>query len=108
MATTQSGPPPGSWNGWPWDFSKFPHDDYGPPMNYGIWMLTTLATGFLALRIYCKHLRHRGLWWDDYFLIASWVCLVFPSPAVFLRDSVRTDDPPLLCVCRSPLSRRRR
>jgi hypothetical protein len=66
-------PPPGNWNGWPYDFSKFPHDDYGPQLNYGIWMLTALSTGFLALRVYCKFLRHRSLWWDDHVLIASWV-----------------------------------
>jgi hypothetical protein len=66
-------PPNGTWNGWPWDFSGFPHDDYGPQLNYGIWLLTGLAGGFLALRIYCKFLRHRGLWWDDHVLVASWV-----------------------------------
>lgn len=66
-------PPNGTWNGWPWDFSKFPHTDYGPQLNYGIWLLTGLSAGFLGLRVYCKFLRHRGLWWDDHILIASWV-----------------------------------
>jgi hypothetical protein len=66
-------PPPGYWNGWPFDFSNYPHDDYGPQLNYGIWMLTAVSTGFLGLRVYCKFLRHRKLWWDDHVLIASWV-----------------------------------
>jgi len=47
--------------------------DYGPQINFTIWLLTALSAAFLALRVYCKFLRHRGLWWDDYILIASWV-----------------------------------
>lgn len=38
-----------------------------------IWLLIALSGLFLALRVYCKFLRHRGLWWDDNLLIASWV-----------------------------------
>jgi hypothetical protein len=45
----------------------------GPHINFTIWLLTALSAVFLALRVYCKFLRHRGLWWDDYVLIASWV-----------------------------------
>ncbi|KAH6847225.1 hypothetical protein B0I37DRAFT_308884 [Chaetomium sp. MPI-CAGE-AT-0009] len=48
----------------------------GPQINLVIWFLTALSSAFLALRVYCKFLRHRGLWWDDYLLIASWVALV--------------------------------
>lgn len=69
--------PPGIWKGWSIDYSKFPHDDFGPQLNYAIWSLTILAAGFMGLRIYCKFLRHRGLWWDDYVLILSWVRICF-------------------------------
>ena len=55
------------------DLSKLPHDDLGPQLNYTIWLLTMLAAGFLGLRVYCKLIRHRGLWWDDHVLIVSWV-----------------------------------
>jgi len=48
-------------------------EDYGPQVNFTIWLLTALSAAFLALRVYCKFLRHRGLWWDDHVLIASWV-----------------------------------
>ena len=48
-------------------------EDYGPQVNFTIWLLTALSAAFLALRVYCKFLRHRGLWWDDHILIASWV-----------------------------------
>jgi hypothetical protein len=47
--------------------------NYGPQINFTIWLLTALSAIFLALRVYCKFLRHRGLWWDDHILIASWV-----------------------------------
>jgi len=50
-----------------------PSVDYGPQVNFTMWLLTALAAMFLALRLYCKFLRHRGLWWDDHVLIASWV-----------------------------------
>ena len=49
------------------------HKDLGPQLNLVFWLLTTLATLFLTLRLYCKYHRGRRLWWDDYFLIASWV-----------------------------------
>ncbi|KAH6640141.1 putative integral membrane protein [Chaetomium tenue] len=52
------------------------HEDLGPQLNTVFWLLTSLATFFLALRLYCKFLRGRSLWWDDHFLIASWVSLV--------------------------------
>lgn len=50
-----------------------PTTNFGPQVNFTIWLLTALSAAFLALRVYCKFLRHRGLWWDDYLLIASWV-----------------------------------
>ncbi|KAJ9136866.1 Integral membrane protein [Pleurostoma richardsiae] len=56
-------------------FFKLPHDNYGPQLNFTIWLLTALSALFLGLRVYCKFFRHRGLWWDDYVLIASWVTL---------------------------------
>lgn len=49
------------------------HDDLGPQLNTTIWFLVTISAFFLGLRLYCKVWRRRGLWWDDYFLVASWV-----------------------------------
>ncbi|ORY61555.1 uncharacterized protein BCR38DRAFT_476275 [Pseudomassariella vexata] len=54
-----------------------PHDDYGPQIHLTIWTLTAVAAAWLGVRIYCKCARHRGLWFDDYVLIASWVVLIF-------------------------------
>lgn len=47
----------------------------GPKVNTAVWCLFAFATIFLGLRVYCKFRRNRGLWWDDYVLIASWVSL---------------------------------
>lgn len=51
------------------------HDNQGPQINLVIWALTGISFGFLALRIYCKALRGRGYWWDDYVLVLAWVSL---------------------------------
>ena len=60
-------------------FERGRNEDYGPQINFTIWLFTALSAMFLALRVYCKFLRHRGLWWDDHILIASWVS---PTAAV--------------------------
>jgi hypothetical protein len=51
------------------------HDDLGPLLNAVFWTLTSLSFLILALRLYCKYLRGRYLWWDDYVLMASWIAL---------------------------------
>lgn len=50
-----------------------PHDNAGPKLNAIIWVLTAISGLVLALRIYCRAIRRRSLWWDDAFLIAAWV-----------------------------------
>jgi len=37
----------------------------------GIWVCMTLSSIFITLRFYCKHLRARKLFWDDWILFAS-------------------------------------
>jgi hypothetical protein len=49
-------------------------DDRGPRLVASCWSLTAAAAIFLAMRVYCKIWRGRGLWWDDHLLIISWVC----------------------------------
>jgi len=58
-----------------------PHDDRGPALVATSWCLTGFASVFLALRIYCKFLARgrRGLWWDDWILIAAWALLVIDA-----------------------------
>ncbi|RYC53887.1 hypothetical protein CHU98_g12320 [Xylaria longipes] len=48
-------------------------DDFGPSVEACVWSLAILAAGWLALRLYLKLRKHRGLWWDDHFLVISWV-----------------------------------
>jgi hypothetical protein len=45
----------------------------GPVLNLANWSLTGISLVFLVLRLYCKAIQRRGLWWDDHFLLASWV-----------------------------------
>ncbi len=51
-------------------------ENLGPYLNRVIWSLAALSTLFVGLRVYCKLLRRKQLWWDDHVLIASWVCLL--------------------------------
>ncbi|KAK5661807.1 hypothetical protein OQA88_9909 [Cercophora sp. LCS_1] len=63
-------------------------EDYGPQVNFTIWLLTALSAAFLALRVYCKFLRHRGLWWDDHVLIAAWLSLALSNSFVSVAISL--------------------
>jgi hypothetical protein len=47
--------------------------NYAPMLLWAIWVVTVVSGVFLGLRVYCKLTRHRSMWWDDYFLILSWV-----------------------------------
>jgi hypothetical protein len=53
-----------------------PHDTIGPKLNAVIWTLTGVSAAFVALRLYCKITRSKGLWWDDHVLVAAWVRLL--------------------------------
>ena len=65
----------------PLDRANLPHDNYGPSVNVIIWVLTGAAGLFLALRMFCKYIRGKKMWWDDYVLIASFVRS--PSSLIF-------------------------
>ncbi|KAH9904259.1 hypothetical protein F4778DRAFT_731811 [Xylariomycetidae sp. FL2044] len=51
-------------------------DDNGPRLLAACWSLAVIAGIFLSLRIYCKCIRGRGLWWDDHLMTIAWVCLL--------------------------------
>lgn len=36
----------------------------------------TVTTIFLLSRLWARKTQYKGLWWDDYFLIAAWACLL--------------------------------
>ncbi len=56
-----------------------PHDSAAMHLNTTIWVLVGFSAFFLVLRLYCKFLRHRGFWWDDYILIGAWVRETIPE-----------------------------
>lgn len=51
--------------------------DNGPVIVGVTWFLCAFSGVFLGLRLYAKASRRQGLWWDDYILVFSWVCLSF-------------------------------
>ncbi|KAL8349341.1 hypothetical protein RB601_001894 [Gaeumannomyces tritici] len=56
----------------------------GALLSSVVWFLTALALVFLVLRLYSKHLRGKGFWWDDYILGAAWHMLLLSSVCVSL------------------------
>jgi hypothetical protein len=85
-----------------------PHNDFIKELNFTLWTLIVSSGGFLGLRIYCKLYRQRGLWWDDYVLISSYLVLlvsgIFASVSTtfgfgkHIYDITNSDFPPLLLV----------
>ena len=73
-----------------------PHEvvNYAPMLLWAIWVLTIVSGLLLGLRVYCRLTRNRALWWDDYFLILSWVrrCLTPRCGEVDVADEVGTLD----------------
>lgn len=49
--------------------------DFGPQLTALEWLLASLSGLFLFTRLYLKTIQKRGLWWDDWILLASWVAL---------------------------------
>ncbi|KAK1753661.1 hypothetical protein QBC47DRAFT_424162 [Echria macrotheca] len=50
-----------------------PKADLGPPLNIVVWLLVSISAVFLFTRLYLKNFQNRGLWWDDYVLLAAWL-----------------------------------
>ncbi|KAK3328721.1 hypothetical protein B0H66DRAFT_578817 [Apodospora peruviana] len=80
--------PPGAAPTTPEELAALPHDNGAAKLNGAVWTLTAIAGTFLALRIYCKFLRHKGLWWDDIILIAAWVCITIECALLTVMTSL--------------------
>ena len=102
IAPRQEAPPPGNLSDIIWtdpdevpmftpltpeQYAALPHPNYAPRLLVTIWVLLGLAAVFLALRLYCKFSRHRGAWWDDWFLVGAFVSFFSRSHSA-LRPSV--------------------
>lgn len=70
----------------PEQLAALPHPNYAPRLLVTLWTMLGLATAFLALRMYCKFSRHRGAWWDDWFLVGAWVWPPLPRRNFFLTS----------------------
>ncbi|KAK8073010.1 hypothetical protein PG996_006358 [Apiospora saccharicola] len=55
--------------------------DAGPFVLGVGWSLVALSAIFLVARFYVKITKHRGLWWDDHVLAASWT-MIFVGVAI--------------------------
>ncbi|PKS05641.1 hypothetical protein jhhlp_008160 [Lomentospora prolificans] len=53
-----------------------PHNHLIVEFNVIIWILTGISGLVLFLRGYCKITRQRGLWWDDWIMLAAWITIV--------------------------------
>lgn len=58
----------------------FPMPSGDPSLAYRVlcstWPMITISGTFLALRLYCRAVRTRQMWWDDYLLIIGWCFLM--------------------------------
>lgn len=43
-------------------------------------VFSSLSLAALTLRLMSRRLKHVNLDWDDYLVVASWVCICLPSP----------------------------
>ncbi len=61
----------------PEEYALADHSSRGGMLLSVQWALTSFAAAFLALRLYVKMSLKKGLWWDDWLLLASWlICIV--------------------------------
>jgi len=72
-------PPPARPPPAPVDPALVPHDSAGAQVNSVQWTLFSIATCFLAVRLYCKRISRQGIWWDDLILVIAWVVLLVAS-----------------------------
>ncbi|KAI1799355.1 hypothetical protein F4811DRAFT_109772 [Daldinia bambusicola] len=67
---------------------KPPSSTLTPGAGHGvdavIWVLVSLSTVFLGLRVFYKLKTGRGLWWDDWILTASWLVLIASGALISL------------------------
>ncbi|KAL8403965.1 hypothetical protein RB594_009010 [Gaeumannomyces avenae] len=51
-------------------------DNVGPLSETITWVLVGIAFLFLSLRLYCKWIKSRTFWWDDWLLTITWIFLL--------------------------------
>jgi hypothetical protein len=51
-------------------------------VNVSIWVMFAISSIFLTLRLYCRAIRTKALWWDDYLLVAGWMFLLISTAMI--------------------------
>ncbi|KAL8366882.1 hypothetical protein RB595_005042 [Gaeumannomyces hyphopodioides] len=51
-------------------------DNVGPVSEIISWVLVGVSFVFLALRLYCKWIKSKTFWWDDWLLVITWIFLL--------------------------------
>ncbi|KAL8383634.1 hypothetical protein RB595_010705 [Gaeumannomyces hyphopodioides] len=51
-------------------------DNVGPVSEIISWVLVGVSFVFLALRLYCKWIKSKTFWWDDWLLAITWIFLL--------------------------------
>lgn len=58
-----------------------PNDEgFGAYINAIGWVLLSLSGLVVGARVWAKVSARKGLWWDDYIVLAAWVSLSISSP----------------------------
>lgn len=48
-------------------------------VDVSIWMMLCISTTLLGLRLYCRIVRVKQLWWDDHLLSLGWVFVLLAT-----------------------------
>jgi len=75
---------PGNQTLTPEELALLDHSTRGGMLLTTHWTLTAFASAFLIARLWAKLAFKRGLWWDDWVLLAGWVSFsTFQPPSAY-------------------------
>lgn len=62
---------------------------FGAYINAIGWLLLSLAGIVVGARIWAKISARKGLWWDDYIVVAAWVSTILSDAMVTTAGHIR-------------------
>ena len=66
-------------------------ESLAPKILATLWSLVAVSAVFISLKIFARVRRRVQLWWDDYVMLLSWVCLCSPPGLTNRSTRERTD-----------------